>query len=59
MAHTHNFHNSKSFMHGLGNKVKQAAEIAGTIKGIWDTGKTIYHAVAPIIGPAVAAAGIL
>jgi len=46
-------------MHGLGNKVKQAAEIAGTIKGIWDTGKTIYHAVAPIIGPAVAAAGIL
>ena len=60
MAHTHNMSNkSQSFMSGIGNKVKQIAEIAGAIKGIYDTGRMVYGAVSPFIGPAVTTLGLL
>jgi hypothetical protein len=39
-------------MSSIGQKVKQGAEIIGTLKGIYDTGKVIYNGVqaaAPII----------
>lgn len=55
MAHTHSFNTSHhSLMSGIGNKVKQVAEIAGTLKGLYDTGKIIYQAVSPFVGPVVA-----
>jgi len=51
----------------MGNKVKSAAELAGTAKGIWDVGRGIYNGIStygPIvaeglrsIGPAVATVG--
>lgn len=61
MAHTHNIHRTQqpSLMSSIGSKVKQAAEIAGAVKGLYDTGKLIYQTVAPLIGPAVATAGLL
>ncbi len=61
MAHTHNIQKYQrvSTLDSIGDKVKKAAEIAGTIKGIWDTGKLIYQTVSPVIGPAIAAAGML
>ena len=36
----------------MGNKVKSAAEIAGTVKGIFELGKNIYsgvRAAAPVV----------
>jgi len=51
-------HKKQSFWGGIGTKVKHVAEIAGGIKGIYDTGKMLYNA-AQYIGPAVAAAGVL
>jgi hypothetical protein len=45
-----------SFLEGLGNKIKQGAEIAGALKGAWDIGQAIYGAassVAPYIAPFV------
>ena len=61
MAHPHNVNPSqnKSLMRGIGDKVKKVAEIAGAVKGIFDTGKMIYQTVAPMIRPAVAAARLL
>ena len=61
MAHLHNIqrHQKTSMLDGIGDKVKKAAEIAGAVKGIWDTGKMIYQTVSPMIGPAIAAAGML
>ena len=48
-----------SFLSSIGNKIKHVAQIAGGIKGIYDTGRMLYHA-AQYIGPAgVIAAGIL
>jgi len=60
MAHMHNVHRSKnqSWLSSIGNKVKHAAEIAGAVKGIYDTGRMLYNA-AQYIGPAVAAAGVI
>jgi hypothetical protein len=48
----------QSFLSNIGNKVKQAAEIAGAVKGIYDVGRMIYQGV-QTLGPAVASAGIL
>jgi hypothetical protein len=48
----------QSFLSGIGNKVKQAAEVAGAVKGLYDVGRMIYQGV-QTIGPAVASAGIL
>jgi hypothetical protein len=42
----------------IGDKVRQGAEIAGTVKGIWDTGKMIYggiQTIAPYVAAAAAA----
>ena len=58
MASLHNMHKKQSFWGGLGTQVKHAAEIAGSLKGIYDTGRMLYNA-AQYIGPAVAAAGVL
>lgn len=48
----------QSFLSSIGNKVKQAAEVAGAVKGLYDVGKLIYQGV-QTLGPAVASAGIL
>lgn len=60
MASVHFNHRrpKQSFLSGIGNKVKQAAEIAGAVKGLYDVGRMIYQGV-QTIGPAVASAGIL
>ena len=44
MAHLHNLKNQNtSFLSSLGEKVKHVAAAAATAKGIYDTGRTIYH----------------
>jgi len=60
MAYKNNINrsNSQSWLSSIGNKVKHAAEIAGAVKGIYDTGRMLYNA-AQYIGPAVAAAGVI
>ena len=60
MAHMQNVNRSKnrSWLSSIGSKVKHAAEIAGAVKGIYDTGRMLYNA-AQYIGPAVAAAGVI
>lgn len=43
---------SATYARSFGNKVKQGLEIAGTLKGMYDIGSTIYHGVriaAPVI----------
>ena len=44
MANLQNFRNNShvNLLEHVGQKVKNAAEIAGTVKGIWDVGKMIY-----------------
>ena len=53
MAYLQQYQQQKqSWFHSLGGKVKNAAEIAGTVKGFFDLGKTIYsgvRAVAPVV----------
>ena len=60
MAHMQNIHShrNQSWLSSIGNKVKHVAEIAGAVKGIYDTGRMLYNA-AQYIGPAVAAAGVI
>ena len=60
MAYKNNIsrNRSQSWFSSIGNKVKHAAEIAGAVKGIYDTGRMLYNA-AQYIGPAVAAAGVI
>jgi len=60
MANLQNFRNNQrpNWIEGLGQKVKQAAELAGTVKGIYDVGKTIYSgfvAAAPYLEAAMLA----
>jgi hypothetical protein len=46
------FKNKPSTTQSIGNKVRQGLEIAGTLKGIYDIGSTVYTGVqfaAPII----------
>jgi len=43
----------KSTAHAIGHKVRQGLEIAGTLKGMYDIGSTIYKGariVAPLLG---------
>ena len=58
MAHTHNSnHHQATLLESIGNKVKTGAQIAGTIKGIWDLGRTIYtgvRTIAPIVASVAA-----
>ena len=51
MAHLHNLnHNqSPSLLHNIGQKVKVAAEIAGALKTIFEVGKPIVQAAAPVV----------
>lgn len=57
--HFNNHRRAKpSFMSSVGNKVKQVAEIAGAMKGIYDVGRMAYHALRTV-GPAVATVGAL
>ena len=44
MANPQNFRHHKhvGLLENVGQKVKHAAEIAGTVKGIWDVGKMVY-----------------
>jgi len=45
------------FLHGIGQKVKNLAELAGTVKGIYDTGRTVYslaQAASPYVLPLLA-----
>ena len=60
MAYKNNIsrNHNQSWLSSSGNKVKHAAEIAGALKGIYDTGRMLYNA-AQYIGPAVAAAGVM
>lgn len=54
----HRSYRPPSTIESIGQKVKNAAEFAGTIKGIWDTGKVIYsgfQAAAPYIEAAMLA----
>lgn len=53
----HNKHKHGGFLHGLGQKVKNLAELAGTVKGIYDTGRTVYslaQAASPYVLPLLA-----
>ena len=60
MANLQNFRNNQrpSWIEGIGQKVKNAAEFAGTVKGIYDVGRTVYSglvAAAPYIEAAMLA----
>ena len=60
MANLQNFRNNQrpSWLEGIGQKVKQAAELAGTVKSIYDVGKTVYSgfvAAAPYLEMAMLA----
>jgi hypothetical protein len=50
MASLHNFHKNKhpGYFEGVGNKIKFAAEVAGSVKTIFDIGKGIYSAVSSL-----------
>jgi hypothetical protein len=50
MASLHNFPKNKhpGFFHGIGDKIKFGAEIAGAVKTIFDVGKGIYSAVSTV-----------
>ena len=53
-----NVKQKSGWIQNLGDEARQGAEIAGAIKGIWDTGKMIYggiQAVAPYLAVAAAA----
>ena len=54
MAHARHLQNRQqpSMLTGIGQKVQQAAEIAGTLKGIYDVGSALYQGfqyAAPIV----------
>ena len=60
MNYTNNKHHGLS--EGLGHKIKDLAKLAGTVKGIYDTGKTIYSiasAAAPYVEMALPLLGVL
>ena len=51
-------HKGNHWIQNFGEKVRQGAEIAGGLKGIWDTGKMVYsgiQTIAPYVAAAVAA----
>ena len=54
MAQLHNLGNIRNpgMLENIGQKVKTGAEIVGTLKGIYDTGKMLYSGykfAAPIV----------
>ena len=44
MANLQNYRNNRhnGLSQGLGQKIKNIAELAGTVKGIYDTGRAVY-----------------
>lgn len=56
--HFNNKRSPKSFLSNIGSKVKNVAEFAGAVKGIYDVGKMIYHG-ARAISPVASAVGLL
>ena len=60
MASLHFNHRKQkqSFLSDVGNKIKHVAEIAGAVKGIYDTGRRVYNGIRAI-GPAMATVGML
>jgi hypothetical protein len=60
--YNHRKHHHVGLIQGIGHKVKHLAEIAGTVKGLYDTGRTIYTAAqvaAPYIEAALPLLGVL
>ena len=63
MAHLHNYPRNRkqtSFWSSMGNKIKNGLEFAGTVKGMYDVGRTIYQGVStygPIISSALKSIG--
>ena len=60
MANLQNFRNNShvGLLENVGQKVKNAAEIAGAVKGAWNVGKMIYsgfQAAAPYLEMAMMA----
>ena len=58
MANLQNYRNNKHHVQGLGQKIKNIAEVAGTVKGIYETGKAVYslgQMAAPYIIPLLGA----
>ena len=60
MANLQNFQNNQrpSWKEGLGHKVRNAAEFAGAVKGIYTVGRTVYSgfmAAAPYLKMAMLA----
>ena len=60
MANLQNFQNNQrpSWIEGLGQKVKNVAEFAGAVKGIYTVGRTLYSgfvAAAPYLEMAMLA----
>jgi hypothetical protein len=60
MANLQNFRDNQrpSWITGLGQKVQQAAEFAGAVKGIYQVGRSVYSgfvAVAPYLEMAMLA----
>jgi hypothetical protein len=58
MANLQNFRDNQrpSWLGGLGEKVKNVAEFAGTVKGIYDVGRVVYSgfvAAAPYLEAAM------
>ena len=60
MASLHFNHRKQkeSFLSNIGHKIKHVAEIAGAVKGIYDTGRMVYNGIRAI-GPAAATVGML
>ncbi len=44
MANLQNFSNNRhvELLESVGQKVKNAVELAGAVKGVWDVGKMVY-----------------
>ena len=60
MAHTQMVnHESSSRLSGIGQKIKEGAEIAGALKSIFDISKAIYQGVQTAAPYAAAGAALL
>ena len=54
MMHNYSMNKHHGLSQGLGHKIKDIAKLAGTVKGIYDTSRTVYSiasAAAPYVLP--------
>jgi hypothetical protein len=58
MSHFNQNKQSHSLMSGIGAKVKSVAEFAGTVKGLYDLGRSAYAGF-QVISPYIAEAALL